>query len=108
MHAIRDSHTQVAEATYDGPKDENKPATHEMTDGVHSAVDADEGDAGVHDGILEWLVDFRDLEEVSRIGDDEPGSRAGLGADNSVAEESSTEVGACEFGPSDRVSLQDE
>lgn len=64
---------------------------------VHADVDADEAEAGVHDGELEGVVDGEagDDHEVGRVADDEPGARAGLRGDHPVAEEGSAQLGAC-------------
>ena len=94
MHTIGDGHAQVAEATGDAPENEDESAAHEVADAIHSAVDADETDAGVHDGVLERFVDAGNREEICRIGDDEPGSGAGLSSDDTVTKQGSTQVGA--------------
>jgi hypothetical protein len=68
-----------------------------MTHGKYTAVDTQETDAGVHDGVLERLGDTGDLEEVRCVGNDKPRPGAGLGSDNAITEKCATEIGTYDF-----------
>lgn len=56
-----------------------------MLNSVHAAVNAEEANANHHNGKLEGLGDACYAEKVGLVGNEEPGSRAGLGGNYAIA-----------------------
>lgn len=69
MNRRCDGAGQLAQSTRDSAQHQDRAAAEDVADGVHAYVDAQEAEAGVHDGEFKGLGDARDGEEVCLVSD---------------------------------------